>query len=357
MAFERPARWCWPALRHQQFIELTYKVGSVLTAPLAHLHPSCQKSIPYTQPFLRRSSPNYSEVSRMHTEEGQKTIKMQSSLFVSVGGMARAAARQRIGGSGALCYSGKSTASALETLGSGERNHHHAQQRQVSITIWHPVTKARRYTVNRYSVDPYACLFYSSSSRQGKHPRTKKKPTVEDPFLVLGLLVKANKGKVIDISYARVKKRFLEIAMKHHPDTAGNDDDADKHRDTFIAARIAFETLCEGPDGLAILKSESEKYQKDYEEETNLNAWFKNETGHDIPFMDAETIKEVAEMTETVGMGGLDRDGGMWTLARMVTASARQGQSSGAAAVLQLEAGTSMTHQSINGILRRRRRR
>lgn len=37
-----------------------------------------------------------------------------------------------------------------------------------------------------------------------------------------------------------------------------------------------------------------------------------------MPFTELATMKEVAKITETV-KGGLDRDGGMWTLTRMVT--------------------------------------
>ena len=64
-------------------------------------------------------------------------------------------------------------------------------------------------------------------------------------------------------------------------------------------------------------------------------------------------MKEVAAMTETIG-GGLDRDGGMWALARMVTASVKAG--SDAAVMLRLESGD-VKDRVINGQLRRRRKR
>lgn len=139
--------------------------------------------------------------------------------------------------------------------------------------------------------------------------------------------------------------------MKHHPDTtsAGTAAEREANKDAFVAARKAFEAIAAGPDGLAILKSES----ADYVEEADLDQWFKNETGYDMPFMDAATMKEVAEMTESVG-GGLDRDGGMWTLARMVADTVRSGGDS--RSLLQLEAG-SVRDGRIDGILRRKRRR
>jgi hypothetical protein len=87
--------------------------------------------------------------------------------------------------------------------------------------------------------------------------------------------------------------------------------------------------------------------------EEDLDQWFKSETGYDMPFMDAATMKEVAEMTESVG-GGLDRDGGMWTLARMVADTVKSGGDG--RSILQLEAGV-VRDRSIDGILRRKRRR
>jgi len=175
------------------------------------------------------------------------------------------------------------------------------------------------------------------SSRDKAYYKLRKVDT--PPLQVLGF-------KQEEVQYTQVKKKFLQIAMKHHPDRVDDDDDEseDYHRDIFIAARQAFERLEAGPDGLAILREEAE----DLDEE-----WFRHETGHDMPFMDAATMKEVADMTESMG-GGLDRDGGMWTLARMVTNSVKSGGDGGD--VLRLEAGEERNKQ-IDGVLRRRRRR
>ena len=60
-------------------------------------------------------------------------------------------------------------------------------------------------------------------------------------------------------------------------------------------------------------------------------------------------------MTDTIG-GGLDRDGGMWTLANMVSRSVKGGKE--AARVLRIEAGEIKADEElVDGILRRRRRR
>jgi DnaJ domain len=176
-----------------------------------------------------------------------------------------------------------------------------------------------------------------------KRKKQLQRNSPDDPFNVLGISRTE--------SYASVKNTFLQIAMKHHPDTssAGTEAEREANKDVFVAARKAFEAIVAGPDGLAILKSES----ADYVEEENLDQWFKSETGYDMPFMDAATMKEVAEMTESVG-GGLDRDGGMWTLARMVADTVKSGGDS--RSLLQLETGTVRDGQ-IDGVLRRKRRR
>lgn len=185
-----------------------------------------------------------------------------------------------------------------------------------------------------------------SSYRNQQYHKLRKKQKQNDPFQILGM-VDAGRKKEDAILFKDVKKTFLRIAMEHHPDTMSKKDEESmaNSRDIFIAAREAFEQIVEGPNGVAVLRSESNKDSDDFED------WFKQETGHDMPFMDAATMKEVAKMTETVG-GGLDRDGGMWTLARMVTNSVKSGGD--ARDVLRLESGDG---KGIDGVLRRRRRR
>jgi hypothetical protein len=183
----------------------------------------------------------------------------------------------------------------------------------------------------------------SFGSDDGYYKNRRKEKKV-NPYAVLGV----SKNE----TYKVVRKSFIRIAMKHHPDTAeaSTPEEEDKNREIFIAARSAFDMLTECPtEGLAIMKSESELAK-----EEDVDVWFKEETGYDMPFMDAQTMKEVAEMTEKVGGGqGLDRDGGMWTLARMVTDNVKNG---GDGNILRLEAGD-VRDRGIDGILRRRRRR
>jgi hypothetical protein len=198
----------------------------------------------------------------------------------------------------------------------------------------------------KYKYQPRFCSSGGSTSKKRKKFDLMSKGNVKDPFLVLGIV------RSPTLTYASVKRTFLQIAMKYHPDTSkqSSESDREKHKDLFVAARMAFEAIVAGPEGVAILKTEAADY---VEEEEDFEEWFKAETGHDMPFMDAATMKEVADMTETVG-GGLDRDGGMWTLARMVANTVKEGGDG--RSVLQLEAGV-IRDREINGILRRKRRR
>ncbi|CAJ1952214.1 unnamed protein product [Cylindrotheca closterium] len=178
-----------------------------------------------------------------------------------------------------------------------------------------------------------------------KRKRSKKRR--KDPFKVLGIPEAS--------LYKHAKKKFLMIAMENHPDTHGQEmteEEKDKMRDVFINARIAFESLVEDTDGTAILIEDAEDAMD------NFDSWFKNETGLKTPFqldIDPETMKEVAKMTDEIGGdSGLDRDGGMWALARMVTSTVKSGGD--AATLLRLEAGDDQG-RSVDGELRRRRKK
>lgn len=196
---------------------------------------------------------------------------------------------------------------------------------------------------------PSPLLYQSIQVRYFDHRKKKKKTKKrKDPFKVLGIPEAS--------LYKHVKKKFLQIAMKNHPDThedSMSEEEKEKMRDIFINARIAFESLVEDDDGTAILKEDKEDAME------NFDSWFKSETGLNTPFqfdMDPETMKEVAEMTDEIG-GGLDRDGGMWALAKMVTATVKSGGD--AATMLRLEAGDTKQDRDrrVNGQLRRRRKR
>ena len=185
-----------------------------------------------------------------------------------------------------------------------------------------------------------------SQHTQSKRQMKRQKKKQDDPFKALGL------SSTKSVDYGQVKKAFLQIAMAHHPDTsaAETEEEREAHREIFVAARKAFENIVQGPDGVAVLREDEEAGW----DEEELNEWFQQESGgFDMPFMDAKTRKEVSRVMDEIG-GGLDRDGGMWTLARMVANDAKNGGDG--ASLLRLEAGN-VRSREINGVLRRRRKR
>lgn len=150
--------------------------------------------------------------------------------------------------------------------------------------------------------------------------------------------------------------------MKHHPDTVGNDceETQQKSQSIFMKCRKALEALEECPKtGLAILKTTAELKRSMSNEE--FDEWFEEETGAKNPFqfdLDPKVMREVAEMhNDMEGSHGLDRDGGMWHLASMISNQVKQGKE-GAESVLKLEAGAARDGEvEVTGTLSRRRKR
>ena len=131
-------------------------------------------------------------------------------------------------------------------------------------------------------------------------------PKIEEtnPFDILGIPKSS--------SYKHVKQRFVELALKYHPDVAKKDEETDVEE--FIRLRKAFEMIRESEDGGARLKVEGETNSMS---DTEFQAWFYEETGHhDVMFkMDINTRKEVIDVVKNQSQGGLDK-GGMWEMAR-----------------------------------------
>jgi DnaJ-class molecular chaperone len=125
----------------------------------------------------------------------------------------------------------------------------------------------------------------------------------DNPFDILGIPKTS--------SYDDVKRRFVELALKHHPDVSDNADGGEV--DEFIRLREAFEVIRENEDGTARLSEDEGNGWSDDE----FQAWFHEETGHqDLMFrMDLSTRKEVIDVVKKQSQGGLDH-GGMWAMAR-----------------------------------------
>jgi hypothetical protein len=214
--------------------------------------------------------------------------------------------------------------------------HQRRQQRRTTPSSWMGI------------IMPVSRRHASSDRRLQRNPKGKL-----DPFLVL----KVRRST----PYAQVKQIFLRTAMLHHPDVlqGKSEEDQNKSREIFIRARQAFEALVKDETtGGICLREELPNYVAD-DEHDKMDQWFKQETGHEMPFMDEETMKEVAAMTEQLGGGGmdrgLDRDGGMWELARMVTRTVMSGGDG--KNLLRLEAGDIKENEINDANLRAKRRR
>jgi DnaJ-class molecular chaperone len=154
-----------------------------------------------------------------------------------------------------------------------------------------------------------AFLSYSEGFRGGGNDNDGKQqdglPRIrsDNPFEVLGVSKTS--------TYAEVKQKFLELALKHHPDHASEGES--KRPDDFIRFRQAFESLKEDMDGNATRLEEGESSWTDEE----FEAWYYEETGSS-EFMfkiDMKTRREVIDVYNKSAQSGLDR-GGIWEWAR-----------------------------------------
>jgi len=207
------------------------------------------------------------------------------------------------------------------------------------------------------------CWHHGRPSLHPFHQSTKRyKTSTKEPCPFQTLRISK------ESTYKSAKTSFLKIAMNNHPDVLNQRLDKNsphyanemkKAVDLFMKARKAFESLVEADDGSCVLRVEVEAINAMMTNE-QFDAWFSNETGYTNPYqvnLDPKTMREVADATEAMG-GGLDRDGGMWTLASMVTNSVKAGKNAGS--ILRLEAGSIREDNSLedlDGTLRRRRRR
>lgn len=185
-----------------------------------------------------------------------------------------------------------------------------------------------------------------------------KRAKVADPFRVLKIPK--------DAPYSQARMAFLKIAMRHHPDTVGSECEETQKRsqEIFMRCRSALESLVECEEtGGCLLRSEEEadKESRSMSDE-EFDKWFEKETGHQNPFqfnLDPAVMREVASMHDDMaGSHGLDRDGGMWHLASLITSAVKKGKD-GAEEVLKLEAGNARPGEETEakGRLERRRKR
>ena len=129
------------------------------------------------------------------------------------------------------------------------------------------------------------------------------------PFQVLGISKTA--------SYSEVKKAFVQLALKHHPDTATDKSRQDDN--TFSQIREAFESITDDNGRATVRNNKTSSIWTD----ESLDSWLYQETGHHLLAfsMDANTRRQVTHVHETMAPGGLDK-GGMWQMASMIAKQA-----------------------------------
>lgn len=149
-----------------------------------------------------------------------------------------------------------------------------------------------------------ACRPFSSSSSSS--------PSHAPAHEVLGLTVAESRD------YVTVKRAFLLLAKRTHPDTATS-----PYQYTFGQVRSAFEHLLSTPHLSRSSSGEAGVILSAFDN------WFSEasngtEGGSNVHAFraDEETLREIAEASE-LARGGLDR-GGMWALADMIAAKERE---------------------------------
>mmetsp|Transcript_18269 Transcript_18269/g.30864 ORF Transcript_18269/g.30864 Transcript_18269/m.30864 type:complete len:239 (+) Transcript_18269:130-846(+) len=148
-------------------------------------------------------------------------------------------------------------------------------------------------------------------------------------------------------SYKEVQLAFRQLALRHHPDTAGSQQhgygDETDHNSAMVSSsftdiREAFEAIIEGPNGEAILRKNNDytssfnnqnaQYRDNDEEKYNNND-NKRPQPHDSDLfhssldLDPQILREVAQVAEEMNPAGLDK-GGMWAYANMVNRMAKR---------------------------------
>lgn len=136
-------------------------------------------------------------------------------------------------------------------------------------------------------------LFGSSSCNK----RSLATSGPRNPFAVLGVPV--------DSSFDHVRRAFVQLALKHHPDRETGS------AEEFVRIREAFEAIVDSG-------GEGNPHNSEGWSQEELREWFHEETGDFLAFdMSEATRKEVIHVYNTMSQGGKDK-GGYWEMARQL---------------------------------------
>ena len=135
--------------------------------------------------------------------------------------------------------------------------------------------------------------------------------------------------KNASITYEQVQAAFRKLALTHHPDTAEKQVPLDGNsikngnNEEFTRIRQAFESIVEGPGGIALLRDQYSEISQEHQTNDNSSSnELPNTATHLHPTLNPSILREVAEVAD-MSPGGLDR-GGMWQYAKMVKNMAQE---------------------------------
>jgi hypothetical protein len=162
-----------------------------------------------------------------------------------------------------------------------------------NLSLNFPQANTKRLTPSQYYYQPGSKLFstfhdrHQNQDRRYHYRRQEQRSTAHNrlkisrnnPYDVLGIPRNS--------SADTVKRKFLQLALRHHPDTNDNNRDTKPKADNFVKIRDAFERI----------KQEFANRNREYDvsstpwfTEQEFDAWFFESTGQR---MDAATRREV----------------------------------------------------------------
>ena len=185
-----------------------------------------------------------------------------------------------------------------------------------------------------FSSCPFQILGLVESSSKGSNGKRSTTASAAASVVSINPSYSRNsRSKKVVVTYEEVRVAFRELALKHHPDTNNgrnnnSNDSNSSAKEEFTRIRQAFESIMEGPNGMAILRDGDVSYStiSTYDDENesndtttndNYNSFQDEQNGYLHPSINPQILREVANVAEEMNPGGLDK-GGMWQYANMI---------------------------------------
>jgi len=217
-----------------------------------------------------------------------------------------------------------------------------------------------------FSTSPSSCPFQILGLKKQGGRSKRSSSSSNNPLLkaTSSISIRSKDDDDGGITYEQVRVAFRKLALRHHPDVvnnnSSNDDGSNNHIDLdgkdnisskrpssvvvdFTTIRAAFESIKEGPNGMAILRddystyfesSQSSNDENNGKNEMNIQNNSRTINDYDYPdeshgflhrSVNPQILREVAKVSKEMNPGGLDR-GGMWQYANMIRNMEEKGQ-------------------------------